>query len=893
METVTITLNGREISGRPGMTILELAREAGEHIPTLCYSPHLASVGACRVCIVEDEKRRALVASCVMPIAPGMVINTRSPLVIETRRAVVELLLSTHPESCMVCDKGNRCELRKVAADLGIGDVAFDRIRRFHRKEEANPFVERDLTKCIMCGKCVRACQEIQVVGAIDYAGRGFESFPSPPLGAPLDKSSCEFCGTCVTLCPVGALAERHKPHRGSGTRSVPTTCSFCGCGCSIFLEVKDNRVVGVRPNAADSVNGVSLCARGHYGYDFIHSPDRLKTPLVRKNGKPTEAAWDEALDFVAGKLKEIREKYGPESLGVFGSFRCTNEENYLLQKFTRAALGTNNLCNSARMSTQPTIMGLTRAFGYGCATNLLKDIEKSGVILLIGANPHDSHPIIAQKIKRAVKFNGAKLILVEPRRTKMTPFAARCLKPSPGADLALINGMMKVILDENLYDKKFVEDRVEGLDKLRECVNRYPPQYAAKITGIAEEDIADAARLFARGGNASIVYGTGLTQYINAAFSVIAVANLALLTGNVGKPGAGVFPLVKENNGQGACDMGVIADFLPGYRKVGDGDARALFEREWKVALPAAEGMTGIEMISRALHKDIRAIIVVGANPVAVFPDSNAMKRALESLDLLVVLDIFPTETAQLAHVVLPGACFAEKNGTFTNCERRIQRIRKAVDPPGESRPDWRIIADLTARMGLVADYSSTAEIMDEIARTTPIYAAVSYDRLEREPLYWPCAGTDEPGEHTLYQNAFPAGKGRFTKVEYLLPDEAPDAHYPFFLITRSSLYHFGSGARSRRSRRLIEMSPGCFIEISPADAKELQVTDGREVKVTSRRGSIVLPARITGDVPPGTLFVPVPHSASEVNSLFSAQLDVLTRIPNNKSCAVRVERT
>ncbi|MEW6201087.1 MAG: molybdopterin-dependent oxidoreductase, partial [bacterium] len=772
MDTVTITLNGREISGHQGMTILELAQEVGVKIPTLCHSPYLAPVGACRVCLVEDEKRRALVASCVTPIAPGMVINTESPLVMETRKAVVELLLSTHPDSCLVCDKGNRCELRTVAADLGIGIIEFDRIRQFRQIEEANPFIERDLSKCIMCGKCVRACQEIQVIGAIDYADRGFDSHPSTALDVPLDKSSCEFCGTCVALCPVGALSEKSRRYRGTGTESIPSVCGFCGCGCSILLEVRDNQVVGVRPNMVNSVNNIFLCIRGHYGYDFIHSPERLTAPLIRKNGKLTEAAWDEALDLVADRLTEIKEKYSANSLGVFGSFRCTNEENFVLQKFARVALGTNNISNSARMSTMPTIMGLARAFGFSSATNLLEDIEKSSVILLIGANPRDSHPLIAQKIKRAVRFNGAKLLLVDPRRTEMTPFAAKCLQTNPGTDLALINGMMNVILTENLHDKDFVEERVEGLEKIRDCVNRYPPQYAAKITGIPQEEIIDAARLFACAECASIIYGTGITQYINATYSVLAIANLALLTGNLGKTGAGVFPLVKENNDQGACDMGVFPDYLPGYRKVSDQEARAAFEREWKVSLPVTDGMSGFEMVTRALTKEIRGIVNVGANPVAIFPDTKTMKRALEALDFLVVLDIFLTPTAELAHVVLPGACFAEKDGTFTNMERRIQRIRKAVDPPGQSRPDWQIIADLSARMGYKIDYSSTAEIMDEIARLTPIYRGVSYNRLEKESLHWPCVNADDPGMHDLYKESFPAEKGKFTKVEYLVPD-------------------------------------------------------------------------------------------------------------------------
>jgi len=893
METITIVLNGKEISGRPGMTILDLAREVGVKIPTLCHNKHLAPFGACRVCLVEDEARHALVASCVTPIAPGMTIRTDSPLVLETRKTVVELLLSSHPEACVLCDKGNACELRAIAADLGIGEIDMDRIRRYSEIEDANAFIERDLTKCILCGLCVRVCQEINVIGAIDFSGRGFNARPSTPYDMPLDQSACEYCGTCVTLCPVGALSEKTRQYRGSGLENVPTVCSFCGCGCSILLQTRDNRVMSVRPNTENSVNGVSLCVRGHYGHDYIHSAERLTVPLIKEKGSFKEASWDDALDLIAEKLSDIKKQSGPDSIGIFGSFRCTNEENYLIQKFARAAIGTNNISNSARMSASPNIVGLTKAFGYAGATNTIEDIERSDVILVLGANPHESHPLIAQKIKRAVRFHGAKLLLADPRLNRMTPFATQWIRPAPGTDIAFINALIRVIIDENIYDKDFVRDRADGLDKLMECVKRYPPAYAAKVTGIPEEQIVEAARTFANADSACIIYGSGITQYLNATYSVLAIANLALVTGSLGRPGTGVFPLVKENNGQGACDMGVLPDLLPGYRKVSDAAARANLEQEWGVKLPVAEGLSAVEIISQAASGGIRAIMNVGANPVAVFADSHTMKQALQALEFFVALDIFPTPTTELADVILPVACFAEKDGTFTNTERRIQRVRKAVDPPGQSRAEWQVLADLFRRMGIPADYKSPADIMDEIARTTPIYAGVSYERLEREALHWPCTAADDPGARVLYENEFPTGgKAKFMKVEYLVPDEEPNINYPFSLITRSHLYHFGSGARTRHSKQLSEIFPECFLEIGPEDAEGLAVAHGQHVKVISKNGAIELPAKITDGLPRNIVFVPVSLSAAEVNSLFSTELDVVTRIPNRKMCTVQIER-
>ena len=438
----------------------------------------------------------------------------------------------------------------------------------------------------------------------------------------------------------------------------------------------------------------------------------------------------------------------------------------------------------------------------------------------------------------------------------------------------------------------KFVQDRVEGLDRLTDCINRYPPKYAARITGIPEDDIAEAARVFARADAAFIVYGQGITQYINAAYSVLAIANLALLTGNVGRPGAGVYPLVRDNNGQGACDMGVLPDMLPGYCRTSDAAAAARFEAEWKTPLPLAEGLTGLELISNALSGGVRAMVNVGANPVALFPDTATMKRAIQALDFFVALDIFMTPTAELAHVVLPVACFAEKDGTYTSNDRRIQRIRKAVDPPGLSRPEWSILIDLINRMGGRETAADPADVMDEVARTSPLFAGVSYERLDREVLHWPCTGPDDPGARNLYEHSFPAGKARFTKVEYLVPDDEPNIDYPFHLITRSCLYHFGSGARTRHSEQLSGFSPECFLEIHPEDAADLAIEDGGQVRVTSKTGTLTLAARITGGLPRKSVFVPISLAAHEVNALFSTELDVLTRVPNSKMCVVKIER-
>ncbi len=874
------------------MTILDVAQENGIAIPTLCHDPSLTSVGTCRICLVEDETAGTLIASCVTPVTPGMVVNTQSARVLEARRTVVKLLLAGHPDSCLICDKGNQCQLRKIASDLEIGPVEFAKVRRFYPIETTNPFIERDLSMCILCGKCVRACQELQVVGAIDYAYRGFKSKPATPLDKPLEESSCEFCGLCVSMCPVGALSDKLSRYRGRQTKSVRTVCPYCGCGCGLSLNIRDQEVISVTSDREQRVNSVSLCVKGRYGYDFINNPDRVKTPLIRKNGELAESSWEEALVLVASKLTEIKQKYGSDSLAGLSSSKCTNEENYLMQKFMRVVIGTNNVDNCARLCHAPTVIGLGMAFGSGAMTNSIEEIETADAILVIGSNTTEEHPIISQRIKRAVKWKGAKLIVADPRAIKLTELADIWLRQRPGSDVALINGLINVIISEQLWDKEFVARRTEGFEAMRVGIQKYTPEYVEEITGVPGEDIRQAARLYAQAGRASIIYAMGITQHTTGTDNVLSLANLAMLTGNVGREGTGVNPLRGQNNVQGACDMGALPDVLPGYQRVADSKVREKFEKEWGVNLSDKVGLSVMEMFLAAKEGKVRGMYIMGENPGLSDPDITHVIQALRSLDFLVVQDIFLSETAELADVVLPAVSFAEKDGTFTNTERRVQMIRKAIEPIGQAKPDWQIIAELATKMGYHMSYESPKEIMEEIARLTPIYGGISYHRLENGGLQWPCPDHAHPGTKFLHEDKFTRGLGKFAEVEYVPPAELPNKDYPFMLTTGRILYHFHTGTMTRRSRGLSEICPEGFVEINPADAEKLQVQHGTMVKVVSRRGQVMTRVKVTDMVPPGILFMPFHFKEAAANVLTNPALDPVAKIPELKVCAVRVER-
>ncbi|MFP3975125.1 MAG: formate dehydrogenase subunit alpha [Dehalococcoidia bacterium] len=893
MQTITITLDGIEVSGQAGMTILDLARESGVYIPTLCYDSHLKPYGACRICLVEDERSGRLLASCVTPIAPGMVINTRSEKVLESRRTIVKLMLASHPDSCMVCDKGNRCELRHIAAELGVGLTDFQRLPHPAEIKEVNPFLARDFSKCILCAKCIRACQELVVEGAIDYLDRGFLSRPATVGDTPLENSECTFCGTCLALCPTGALTEKIKPYHSTATKVVSTVCPFCGCGCNIDLEINANQITRAKPSDQVSPNGATLCARGSFGYDFVQSPDRLTAPLVKKQGEFEEVSWEEALDTVAERFKKIKNEYGADSLAVLGSTKCTNEEAYLLQKFARCVIGTNNVDNGGRIYNSSIRSGLQTSLGYPASTNPVEDIEESDVILLLGADPTASAPMVSYAIKRAIKDKGTKLLLIHPLRTKLASFAHMWLNPNAGTDATLINGVMRAIINEELWDQDFVARRTEDFESLITSLQKYTPEQVEEVTGIRPDDLHEIARAFAGANSAAIVCGSGVAQQVNGSLTVTALANLAMLTGNIGKAGGGIYTLQQDCNGQGTADMGCLPDYLPGYQHLESDAVREHFEQRWGVNLPVSPGLTALEMLEHTKSGNISGMYIIGENPALSFPGLSFVREALSSLDFLVVQDLFLSETAKMADVVLPAASFAEKEGTFTNFERRIQRLHEAISPLKEALPDWQIIQKLAQKMDYSMSYSAPQDIMEEVKQLVPTYSGFDYEGTQMPAMYWPKSNVDRSGTRRLYEAGFPEGCGHFSAVEYETTLAEFDKEYPMQLLVGNVLFQFGSGTRSSRSARLSGMLHEAFVEINGSDAADLSIQDGEKVTVASPAGKVEANARINRALPQGRVFMPGSFPQSPVTELFDLTLDPVSKGPSLTSCQVRVEKS
>jgi len=889
VKNVTITIDGQRVRTAEGNTILQAALDADIYIPNLCYQPGLEPYGACRLCLVLVDGMPGMQPACMTKAVDGAVVHSDVPEVNDVRRTIVELLIADHPTDCLTCSSNQRCELQKIAADLGIAETRLRREPKPPDIDDSNPFFTVDLAKCVLCGRCVRVCHSVRGVGAIDFTGRGYDTKVRPADGLMAD-SVCESCGECVAACPVGALALKGEILPPS--REVTTTCPYCGCGCGMTLGIRRNRIVRVTGEQDNPASHGQLCVKGRFGLDFVNSPDRLKTPLVKRNGKFEEATWDEALNLVAGRLDEIKSKHGPDAVAGLSSAKCTNEENYIFQKFMRAAVGTNNVDHCARLCHASTVAGLARAFGSGAMTNSIDELEHADCILVIGSNTTEAHPIIGLRIKAAVERHGATLIVADPRRIDLCRFAALHLRQRCGTDVMLINAMMNAIVSEGLEDKEFIASRTEGFEEAWPAIEPCTPEAAAMVAGVAAEDIRRAARLFARAERASIVYSMGITQHTTGTDNVLALANLAMLTGNVGRESTGVNPLRGQNNVQGACDLAALPNVLPGYQKVDDPALRANFEKDWGVSLPAEPGLTVVEMMHAAERGDVRAIYIMGENPALSDPNVNRARKALAKLDLLVVQDIFLTETAEYADVVLPGVCFAEKDGTFTNTERRVQLVRRAVDPPGEARQDWEIICDVAARMGYTMKYRSPAEIQDEVARLTPIYGGISYKRLKKQTLQWPCPSPDHPGTPYLHKGKFSRGLGKFHATPFREAAELPDRKYPLILSTGRVLYHFHTGTLSRQSDGLEQICPPGNIEINPADAARMRIRNGEPVRVTSRRGEIEARAFTTPRVREGMVFMPFHFRESPANVLTNDALDAIAKIPEFKVCAVKVQK-
>jgi len=670
----------------------------------------------------------------------------------------------------------------------------------------------------------------------------------------------------------------------------ITTTCIYCGVGCQLDLHVRDGKVVSVTPGKTGPGEG-KLCIKGWSAHEFIHHPDRLTKPLIREAGGFREATWDEALDLVAYRLTEIRNTHGPDALGFFSSAKATNEENYLFQKMARAAVGTNNVDHCARLCHASTVTGLVAAFGSGAMTNSQEDVEQSDVIFVIGSNTSEQHPLIARRIIRATNA-GAKLIVADPREIPLCEYATVYLQHRPGTDVALLNAMMNVIITEGLNDEKFINERTEGFESLKETVLMYTPEKASVITGVPEEKIVEAARLFGKAASASIFFSMGITQHTTGVDNVKSCANLAMLTGNMGRPGTGVNPLRGQNNVQGACDMAALPDYLPGYQSLQSGDVRERFREVWGVEPPMETGLTLTEMVNHCGER-IKTIFVMGENPMLSDPDLNHAEEQLRSLDFLSVSDIFMSETAELADVVLPACSFAEKDGTYTATDRRVQRVRKAVEPIGDSKPDWWIIQELSRRMGYDMSYGSPLEIMDEVALVAPIYGGVSFSRLESEDLRWPCRDAGHPGTRILHQGRFSRGRGVFHAVEYRPPAEEPDDDYPYTLTTGRLLFHWHTGTMTRRSETLTDQVNEAYMEINPVDAEALGIEEDDTVRVSSRRGSIELKADVTPRIRPGTVFIPFHYAEAAANRLTNNALDPDAKIPEYKVCAVKIEKS
>ena len=893
---VNLMIDGRPVAVTEGTTILETALAAGIDIPRLCHHPRLRPMGGCRLCIVDVEGIRGLQTSCCLEAAEGMEVRTSTPEIRRLRKTTLELIIAEHRMACATCDTDGSCELQDAAYRLGVNESAHPPMQleiRTPNYTSRDKAIAYDPSKCIRCGRCIRACDEIQGARVLTMAGRGAGSLVTTPFHDDPETTACETCGQCIDICPTGAMAARAGLRRGrkKDLQAVTTTCVYCGVGCQLILQADRKTNELVRVEASPEVpNHGSACVKGKFGLDFLGRSDRLSTPLIRKGGELQPAGWEEAIALVARRFSEIRSESGPDSLAVLSSAKTTNEDNYLMQKFARAVLGTNNVDHCARLCHASTVAGLARAFGSGAMTNSIHELRDAPVVFVIGSNTTECHPVIGSLLRQGARESGTRLIVADPRRISLAGDAEIHLQHRPGTDVALINGMIHVILEEALEDRRFITGRCDGFDRFRDSVSGFTPEIAAGITGVPADDIRRAARIYAGAQAASIVYSMGITQHACGTDNVLSLANLAMVTGNVGKLHSGVNPLRGQNNVQGACDMGALPDVFPGYQKAADPEVRRRFSEAWQAELSDETGLTVVEMMLAAEAGNVRGMYIMGENPMLSDPDVNHVASGLENLDFLVVQDIFLSETAELADVVLPAAAFAEREGTFTNTERRVQKIRRALDPPGEARPDWRIIAAISGAMGRTMDYRDVWSVTDEIAGLTPIYSGIIPSRLDGTGLQWPCPDREHPGTPILHGNGFARGQGLFHPVEFLPPRELPDSDFPFILTTGRMLQHWHTGTLTRRSRVLHHLEPDAFIEIHPHDARDAGVAEGDLLDVRSRRGRITVPARITDRVFSGCVFLTFHFRESPANALTIAALDPVARIPEFKACAVSI---
>jgi len=883
---VSLTIDEREVEVEEGATILEAAERLGIKIPTLCYDQRLIPFGACRMCIVEEKGRKGkFIPACFTPVREGMDIITDSPEIRRSRRKKLVLMLLNHPMDCPTCDKRGDCALQTLVYEYGVEDRVYPWERITFPMDKVSPFIKRNPNKCILCGKCVRICNELQGISALGFIDRGLETRIGTSYDQVLD---CEFCGQCIDVCPVGALTSNLFEYetRWWELEETATVCGFCGCGCTLMIGCKRGEIKRVEADPGSGINEGNLCVKGRFGWEYVHSPQRLTTPLMKKNGILSEVSWEEALSFTTQKFEQLKTAFGSECIAGIASERLTNEECYLFQKLLRVALSTNHIDCGAGCGYAG-LLGLKKSLGYAATTNSISEIRNADVIMLVRCNPFETHPLVKIELNYALRDANPQLIIVSSldlklkRPTGNSPLS----KPSlsllhrPGTEVALLNGMIQVIMEEGLMDKRFVLSYTDGIEELRKRVAKYTPAYVEEMSGVKATVIKDAAIAYAQGKGSVALMGSGLIPLGDEKNLAIALSNLALVTGKVGKRSNGIYFLGEKCNSQGALDMGITPHFLHGYAEVSNEEERKKFENFWRTELPPSEGLGALEILRGAEREKIKALYLVGVNPLLSYPGYFQTIKALETLDFLLVQDLFLTETAKRADVVLPGLSFAEKEGTYTSLERRVQKLNKTLTAPRNSKSDSAIFMELSQLLGYSMDYASPSEVMGEINQLVSIYGGIGYERLGDTGIQWPCPDLNHTGTHYLYQDGFNGKKAKIIPLDYEALGVI-DAEYPFILVTGGLLFH--SGSLSLKSPGLKKICPENYVEMNREDAQRLNLVKGEDVLVKSRNGEVTVRYKESRRPLSGVLFMPY-HFSPGVNVLTDKDLG-LTRVKIEK---------
>ena len=902
-ETVELTIDGLPVAVPPGTSVMRAAAEAGVNVPKLCATDSLEAFGSCRLCLVEVDGRKGTPASCTTLCEPGMSVKTQTPRLEKLRRGVMELYISDHPLDCLTCPANGDCELQDMAGVVGLRDVRYGYAGENHLDaptDASNPYFSFDASKCIACSRCVRACDEVQGTLALTIEGRGFASKVSAGAGENFLESECVSCGACVQACPTSTLQEKTVIELGVPTRTVMTTCAYCGVGCSFKAELRGDQVVRMVPAKDGGANEGHSCVKGRFAWGYATHRDRVTTPMIRESidDEWRVVSWDEAISYTAAKLRDIQERHGVDAIGGITSSRCTNEEVYAVQKMIRAGFGNNNVDTCARVCHSPTGYGLKQTFGTSAGTQDFKSVAESDVIVVIGANPTDGHPVFASRMKRRLR-QGAKLVVIDPRRIDLvrSPHiqATHHLQLQPGTNVAVVNAFAHVIVTEGLVAEEFVRERCDlaAFEKWAAFISRpeNSPEATASITGVPADELRAAARLYAAGPNSAIYYGLGVTEHSQGSTMVMGMANLAMATGNIGRDGVGVNPLRGQNNVQGSCDMGSFPHEFAGYRHVSDDAVREVFEEVWGRPLQSEPGLRIPNMFDAAIGGTYRGMFVQGEDVAQSDPNTQHVKAALAALELLVVQDLFLNETAQFAHVFLPGTSFLEKDGTFTNAERRINRVRPVMKPQNGMQ-EWQVVCAIATAMGYPMHYDDASQIMDEIAALTPTFAGVSFAKLdELGSVQWPCNDNAPEGTPIMHAAGFVRGKGNFVETPYVPTDERSTRRFPLILTTGRILSQYNVGAQTRRTANVVWHDED-VLEIHPHDAEDRGINEGDWVRLTSRVGETTMHARISDRMTPGVVYTTFHHPVSGANVVTTDYSDWATNCPEYKVTAVQVLR-